>query len=58
MNDDNSRHQKSVACYQLEQSVLKVGSALAEWVGQGEVGVCHLLDDSTQRLLQLAIEWP
>ena len=26
-------------CYQLAQSVLKIGSALAERVGQGEVGV-------------------
>ena len=26
------------ACYQLAQSVLKIGSALAERVGQGEVG--------------------
>ena len=28
----------SSACYQLAQSVLKIGSALAERVGQGEVG--------------------
>ena len=27
--------------YQLAQSVLKIGSALAERVGQGEVGGCH-----------------
>ena len=38
MNDDNSHHQKSVACYQLVQSVLKIGSALTEWVGQGDCG--------------------
>ena len=34
------------ACYQLAQSVLKIGSALAERVGQGEVGGCTTLDDS------------
>ena len=33
------------ACYQLTQSVLKIGSALAERVGRGEVG------DSAWRLL-------
>ena len=37
-NDDYSRHRNSAACYQLAQSVLKIGSALAERVGQGEVG--------------------
>ena len=36
-NDDYS-HQNSAACFQLAQSVLKIGSALAERVGQGEVG--------------------
>ena len=30
----------SAACCQLAQSVLKIGSALAERVGQGEVGGC------------------
>ena len=44
------------ACYQLAQSVLKIGSALAERVEQGEVGGCTSLDDSAWRLLQLAIE--
>ena len=34
-NDDYSRHRNSAACYQLAQSVLKIGSALAERVGQG-----------------------
>ena len=29
------------ACYQLVQSVLKIGSALAERVGQGGVGWVH-----------------
>ena len=32
------RHQILAACYQLAQSVLKIGFALAERVGQGEVG--------------------
>ena len=36
-NDDYSRHRNSAACYQLAQFVLKIGSALAERVGQGEV---------------------
>ena len=56
-NDDYSRHRNSAACYQLAQSVLKIGSALAERVGQGEVGGCTALADSAWRLLQLAIEW-
>ena len=44
------------ACYQLAQSVLKIGSALAEMMGQGEVGWCTPLGDSAWRLLQLAVE--
>ena len=36
---------------------LKIGSALAERVGPGEVGGCTVLADSAWRLLQLAIEW-
>ena len=43
-------------CYQLAQSALKMGSALAERVGQGEVGRYTALADSAWRLLQLAIE--
>ena len=36
--DDAFRHCLTLAaCYQLAQSVLKIGSALAERVGQGEV---------------------
>ena len=35
--NDNYSHQNLAACYQLAQSVLKIGSALAERVGQGEV---------------------
>ena len=56
-NDDYSHHRNSAACYQLAQSVLKIGSALAERVGQGEVGGCTALADSAWRLLQLSIEW-
>ena len=40
------RHQILAACYQLAQSVLKIGSALAERVGQGEVGGSTALPDS------------
>ena len=53
-NDDYSCHRNSAACYQLAQSVLKIGSVLAERVGQGEVGGCTALADSAWRLLQLA----
>ena len=38
------------------QSVLKIGSALAERVGQGEVGGCTALADSAWRRLQLPVE--
>ena len=44
-NDDYS-HRNSAACYQLAQSVLKIGSGLAERVGQGEVSGCTALGDS------------
>ena len=44
------------ACYQLVQSVLKIGSALAERVGHGEVGGCIPLGDGACRLLQLVVE--
>ena len=54
------RHLTLAACYQLAQSVLKIGSALAELerVGQGEVGGCTPLGDSSWWLLQLAVEKP
>ena len=55
-NDNYSRHRNSAACYQLAQSVLKIGSPLAERVGQGEVGGATALPDRAWRLLQLAIE--
>ena len=56
MNDDYSHHQNLAACYQLAQSVLKIGSLLAERVGQGEVGGSTALADSAWWLLQLAME--
>ena len=46
------------ACYQLAQSVLKIGSALAERVGQGEVGGSTALPDSAWWRLQLPVEKP
>ena len=54
--DAYTRHRNSAACYQLAQSVLKIGSALAERVGQGEVGGGTALAGSAWRLLQLAME--
>ena len=55
-NDNYSRHRNLAACYQLAQSVLKIGSALTERVGQGEVGWYTTLANSAWWLLQLAIE--
>ena len=46
----------SIACYQLAQSILKIGSVLGERVGQGEVGGSTALADRAWRRLQLAIE--
>ena len=57
MDYDYSRHRNSATCYQLAQSVLKIGSVLAERVGQGEVGGSTTLADNAWRLLQLTIEW-
>ena len=42
------RRQILATCYQLAQSVLKIGSALTERVGQGEVG------GSTERMVAIA----
>ena len=42
--------------YQLVQSVLKIGSVLAERGGQGEVDGCTTLADCVWLQLQLAIE--
>ena len=55
-NDNYSRHQNSATCYQLAQSFLKIGFALAERVGQGEVGGSTALADCAWQLLQVAIE--
>ena len=55
-NGDYSRHQNPAACYQLAQSVLKTGSALAERVGQGERSGSTAVADCAWRLLQLAME--
>ena len=56
MNDNYSRHQNLAACYQLARSISKIGSALAERVGQGEVGGYTTLADSAWWLLQVTIE--
>ena len=55
-NDDYSHHRNLAACYQLAQSVLKIGYVLAERVGQGEVGGSTALADCTWQLLLLTIE--
>ena len=55
-DDECTHHATFTACYQLVQSVLKIGSVLAERVGQEEVGGCHLEGDSAWRLLQLAVK--
>ena len=52
------RRQILAACYQLAQSVLKIGSALAERVGQGEVGGYTALPDSAWWRLQVPVEKP
>ena len=55
-DDEYNHHQNLAACYQLTQSILKIGFVLEEMVGHGEVGGCTVLGDSAWRLLQLAIE--
>ena len=40
------------------QFILKIGSALEERGGQGEVGGCTALPDSVWRQLQLPVEKP
>ena len=57
-NDAFWHHQILATCYQLAQSVLKIGSALAERVGQGEVGGSTTLPDSAWWRLQLPVEKP
>ena len=52
------RRQILAASYQLAQSVLKIGSALTERVGQGKVGGYTALPDSAWWRLQLPVEKP
>ena len=52
------RRQILATCYQLAQSVLRIGSALAERVEQGEVGGSTTLPDSAWWWLQLPVEKP
>ena len=47
-----------LASSELLQSVLKIGSVLAERVGQGKVGGCTTLADSAWQRLQLPVEKP
>ena len=60
-SDDAFWRQILAACYQLAQSVLKIGSALAErteGAGQGEVGGYTALPDNAWWQLQLSVEKP
>ena len=52
------RHQILAACYQLAQPLLKIGSVLAERVGQGEVAGSTALPDSALWWLQLPVKKP
>ena len=52
------RRQILATCYQLAQFILKIGSALAERVGQGEVGGYTALPDSAWWWLQLTVKKP
>ena len=47
-----------VPCVSFVVHAVYIGSALAEKLGQGEVGGCTPLGDSAWRLLQLAVEKP
>ena len=58
INDTFWHCQILVACYQLAQSVLKIGSTLAERVGQGEVGGSIALPESAWWQLQLPVGKP
>ena len=60
ITDDAFWHRRQIlaACYQLAQSIWKIGCTLAERVGQGEVGGCATLDDSAWQWLQLPVEKP
>ena len=50
------RRQILAACYQLAQSLLKIGSALVERVGQGKVGGSTALPGSAWWRLQMPVE--
>ena len=57
--DDAKRRRQILAiCCQLAQSVLKIGSTLAEKVGEREVGESIALPDSAWWRLQLPVEKP
>ena len=59
ITDDAFWHRQILAaCYQFPQSVLKIGSALAERVVQGEVGGSTALPGSAWWRLQLPVEKP
>ena len=55
-NDTFWCRQILAACYQLAQSISKIGFVLAERVGQGKVGGCTTLPDSAWWQLQLPVE--
>ena len=57
-NDVFWHRQLLAAHYQLVQSILKIGSALAGSMGQGEVGGCTTLVDSAWQQLQLPVDRP
>ena len=50
-NDDYGHHQTSATGYQYGTILFEDRSALAERVGRGEVGRCHLEGDSPWLLL-------
>ena len=57
-DDECTRHASLAACYQLAQSVLKIGFALGKKVGYGEVGRFQHGVLCTWQLPWLAIEKP
>ena len=58
LTTDDAIWRQFLAACQLAQSVLKIGSALAERVGQWEVSGCTTQADSAWRPLQLPVEKP
>ena len=57
-DDECTRHATLATCYQLEQSVLKIGFVLAKKVGWGEVGGFQHGVLCTRQLPWLAVEKP